>query len=311
MLASGHTPVCLVRQSYDPRSLAGLGVQILSGPWENDAFLRDAVSRAQAIVHSAAMLHIGWRNLEPSIETNVGITARLATLATQRGIRMVHVSTVDTLAAAHPSEPQTETSLEPAKPQCAYVVSKRLAESAVLQCVSKGLDAVIVNPGFMVGPWDWKPSSGQMMLALARRFIPLAPAGGCSVVDVRDVCRGILAALEKGRTGQRYILGGENVTYLELWTKISEIVGRHPPVARLFAPITWLAGGGGDIWARISGREGLLNSAAVRMGQMFHYYSSAKAIQDLKYSIGSYETALREAWDWFVQHQYAEAAKRN
>ena len=309
MLRSGVEPVCLVRSSHDPRTLADLNVPILSGSWENDAFLQHAVSNVDAIVHSAAMLHIGWRNVEASIETNVGLTARMSRLARGKGIRLVHVSTVDALAAAHPSRPQAETALMPAKPASAYVVSKRLAEEAILRDVEQGLDAVIVNPGFMVGPWDWKPSSGQMMLALSRRYMPLAPGGGCCVVDVRDVCHGILAALASGRTGQRYILGGHNVSYLDLWREISAVVGRRPPLARLFQPITWLAGGAGDFWARFSGREGLLNSAAVQMGQMYHYYSSEKAIRELNYSISSYQIALGEAWEWFVEHHYVRPSK--
>jgi nucleoside-diphosphate-sugar epimerase len=309
MLRTGVEPVCLVRFSSDQRTLAGLSVPIVSGPWENDAFLRQAVSQVDAIVHGAAKLHIGWRNVEESIDTNVGLTTRISKLALERGIRIVHVSTVDTLAAAGSSQPQDETALEPAKPACAYVISKRLAEAAILREVEQGLDAVIVNPGFMLGPWDWKPSSGQMILALSKGFIPLAPAGGCSVVDVRDVCRGILAALSSGRTGERYILGGSNIAYFDLWREISTVVGRRPPLARLFAPVTWLLGGGGDLWARISGREGLLNSATVRMGQMFHYYSSEKAIRELDYKIGSYQTALADAWDWFVDHQYVATPK--
>lgn len=307
MLRSGIDPVCLVRPSSNPRALADLPATVLSGPWENDSFLRQAVSQVDAVVHSAAMLHIGWRKLPESIETNVGLTERISRLAQESGIRIVHVSTVDTLAAARAGQPQIETAVEPAKPASVYVISKRLAEAAILRGVERGLDAVIVNPGFMVGPWDWKPSSGQMMLALSKRYVPLAPAGGCSVVDVRDVCRGILAALRSGRTGERYILGGHNVSYFDLWREITAIVGRRPPLARLFAPITWLAGGGGDWWTKFSGREGLLNSATVKMGQLFHYYSSDKAIRELNYSIGSYQSALADAWKWFVDHQYVVA----
>lgn len=129
------------------------------------------------------------------------------------------------------------------------------------------------------------------------------------MVDVRDVCGGILAALSSGRTGERYILGGSNVAYFDLWREISTVVGRRPPLARLFAPVTWLLGGGGDWWARISSREGLLNSASVRMGQMFHYYSSEKAMRELNYKISPYGTALADAWDWFVDHHYAAPAK--
>jgi dihydroflavonol-4-reductase len=137
MLRVGVDPVCLVRPGYDRRTLADLKVPILSGPWENEAFLRQAVSQVDAIVHSAAILHIGWSNVEKSIETNVGLTTRFSKLALGRGIRIVHVSTVDTLAAARPNEPLAETALEPSKPASAYVISKRLAEAAVLREVEQ------------------------------------------------------------------------------------------------------------------------------------------------------------------------------
>lgn len=305
MLQSGLSPICLVRPGFDPRALEGLRIPVVCGDWDDESFLKEVVARSDAIVHSAAMLHIGWRNVEQSIEVNAGLTGRFAKLARQRGIRLVHVSTVDALAASTADQPMTETAIEPAKPACAYVLSKRLAETEVLREVSAGLDGVIVNPGFMVGPWDWKPSSGKMMLALRQQYLPLAPAGGCSVVDVRDVCQGITAALARGRTGERYILGGHNTTYFDLWRSMSTVVGRRPPLGRLAAPITWFAGGAGDLAARVTGREGLLNSAAVRMGQMFHYYSSEKAGRELNYSIRPYEQGLEDAWQWFVENGYA------
>ena len=98
--------------------------------------------------------------------------------------------------------------------------------------ISLGLNAVIVNPGFMVGPWDWRPSSGEMMLAVAKQFVPFAPAGGCTVVDVRDVAEGVLSAVKHGRVGERYILGGENMDYLKLWTLMAKIAGSRPPQTR-------------------------------------------------------------------------------
>lgn len=305
MLRSGVEPICLVRPGYDPRTFAELDVKIIEGPWENVHFLRSAVQQADAVVHAAAKLHIGWHEVEESLLVNAGITARLAALALERRCRFIHVSTVDTLSPAQANRPEVETSLEPAKPECAYVVSKRQAEVEVLKAVRQGLDAIIVNPGFMVGPWDWKPSSGQMMLAIHRRYVPLAPAGGCCVVDVRDVCRGILASLHAGKTGQRYILGGQNVAYFELWREMASIVGRRPPMARLGAPLAWFVSAGSDSWARLTGREGLVNSAAIKMGQLFHFYSSEKAIRDFNYSISPYQPALTDAWNWFLEHRYA------
>jgi dihydroflavonol-4-reductase len=261
-----------------------------------------------AVIHAAAEVHIGWRQLAAAIETNAGITARLAALAAERRIRMIHVSTVDTLAAGRPGSLRDEESLEPAKPPTAYVVSKRIAERSVLEAVTRGLDGVIVNPGFMVGPWDWKPSSGQMILTLHQPFVLFAPRGGCSVVDVRDVARGILAALQRGRAGERYILAGHNVTYMELWTEISRVIGGRSPRLRLGPVNAWLAGAAGDVWGLVRGKEGLLNSAVIRMGQLYHYYSSEKAARQLGYSISPYQPALADAWAWLLQHGYVRHA---
>src|SRR5262249_116582 len=112
---------------------------------------------------------------------------------------------------------------------CPYVVTKREAERVVLERVAKGLDAVIVNPGFMLGPWDWKPSSGRMLLKIATGWALVAPPGANSYCDVRDVAEGIVAALERGRKGQRYILAGQTLTYMEALRIFARITGQRPP----------------------------------------------------------------------------------
>ena len=217
---------------------------------------------------------------------------------------MIHVSSVDALGTATEIEPGDENKLNPPNPACSYVVTKRESETAVILEVSNGLDAVIVNPGFMIGPNDWKPSSGAMMLALARQFIPFAPAGGCSVADVRDVADGIISAIVHGQTGQRYILGGQNMRYLELWRLMANVMERRPPRRRLPNWLANLTGRAGDLKTKLTGNEPPLNSAATQMGQMFHYYDSSKAEQELGYQIGSVENAVRDAWDWFKLHGY-------
>ena len=217
---------------------------------------------------------------------------------------MIHVSSVDALGLGSKEDIADETKLDPPKPACSYVVTKREAESAVVLELANGLDAVIVNPGFMVGPYDWKPSSGEMMLTLAKTFIFYAPAGGCSVVDVRDVADGIVSAIKHGRSGERYILAGENLSYFDLWTMMANAMNRRTPKKVLPDWIANTAGKVGDFWSRFLSEEATVNSAATQMGQLNHFYSSEKAKQELGYVIGSVEDAIHDAYDWFIANGY-------
>ena len=112
----------------------------------------------------------------------------------------------------------------------------------IRQAVQRGLQAMIVNPAFMLGPWDWKPSSGRMLLEVALRFSPAAPLGGVSICDVRDVAAGCLAALQRGQVGRQYILAGHNMTYFEAWKLFAEAAGRRGPWSQARPPLTTLIG---------------------------------------------------------------------
>ena len=302
---AGHEVTATLRHSSDPRPLDGWDVTKAIVDLNDASEIAPLVGQHDAVIHSAAMIHLGWSKIPESRNVNVGATKILAESARRHGIRMVHVSTVDALGQVDPDQPGDETRTEPPKPACAYVVSKREAEAVFLDQVRSGLDGVIVNPGFMVGPRDWKPSSGEMLLAIAKQYMPLAPAGGCSVADVRDVARGIRLALDHGVAGERYILGGHNVTYLELWTEMAKLVGRRPPIGKLPTWIAKIAGGVGDLAGRFMTTEPQLNSAVTAMGQIHHWYSSDKAIDQLGYQINDYLPALEESWKWFKERDYA------
>jgi dihydroflavonol-4-reductase len=208
------------------------------------------------------------------------------------------------LAAAVEGQLVCENEAEPPKPLSVYVASKREAEVVFREQVARGLDGLIVNPGFMIGPWDWRPSSGRMLITVARSFTPFAPSGGCSVVDVRDVACGILSACFHGRCGENYILAGENVTYFDLWRRMAEISGGRPPWYLIPPRINWLAGKIGDLKTAITGKESIVNSAATQMGALKHWYCSQKAIDQLGYRIGPVDDALADAWDWFRAYGY-------
>jgi dihydroflavonol-4-reductase len=305
LLDQGHQVLAPVRVSSDLRPLQDLQAETLPLNLLDPSEVNLALEAVDAIIHSAAQIHIGWRELESSRQANVETTRILANAARRRKIRMIYVSTVDTLAAADPLSVIDETQTEPMKIPSAYILSKREAESLMLQQVAQGLDGVIVNPGFMVGPRDFKPTSGKMMLMLWKQpILFFTPGGGCSVVDVRNVATGIANALGLARSGERYILAGENMSYRDLWRLMAKVMGRRPPVRAMRNPLAAAVGGVGDLLARGLGRELEINSASIRMGQMFHYYSSRKAEQELNYQITSTEAALADAWDWFREQKY-------
>ncbi|MGY8748749.1 MAG: NAD-dependent epimerase/dehydratase family protein [Pirellulales bacterium] len=299
LVEQGHSIVVTLRHSSNRRTLDGIPHESVNLDFEAPGDLSIAFENVDAVIHSAALIQIGWSKLALSRKINVEATARIAEMARRRNIRMVHISTIDALGMTTESEFGTETHLNPPKPGCSYVVSKREAETAVILEVANGLDAVIVNPGFMIGPYDWRPSSGEVMLTLKKQFMPFAPAGGCCVADVRDVADGVISALEHGNTGERYILGGINMSYFDLFQQMAAVMQCRSPKLKLPNWLASVVGKSGDLVGKIRGKEPSINSAATEMGQLFHYCDSEKAKQELGYRIGSVQDGLQDAWDWF------------
>jgi dihydroflavonol-4-reductase len=305
LVAEGHEVQLTLRPGAGGRALAGLKFDPVPGDLTNVERLLAESSDFDVLIHAAAMIQIGWSRLGESRQVNVTATERLAEFCRLKKRRMIHVSTVDTLAHAPDGRPRTESDREPCKPPISYVQSKREAEQKMLEQIEQGLDGIIIHPGFMLGPWDWKPSSGAMLLAIAGGPTPLAPAGGCSAVDVRDVADGILKAVDRGRRGERYILGGENLSYLELWQKMARAVGkRNGPRAKLPNWLAGIAGRVGDLAGNWMRQEPQVNSGATAMGQLQHFYSSEKAISQLGYRIGSLDDAIDDEWQFLVEYGY-------
>lgn len=304
LLDQNHSVTVAKRISSDPRTIDGLDVQSVDVELTDLAQVSPVVGEVDLVIHAAAMIQLGWSKLAQSRRVNVEGTRTIAEASRRNNVRMLHISSVDALAASDGQTPVTETDLEPSKPGCSYVLSKRESERALLEQVDKGLDGVILSPGFMVGPYDWRPSSGEMMLAIWNQWVPFSPAGGCSVADVRDVAAGVVSAIDHARTGERYILGGENLTYFDLWTQMATVMNRPRPK---FVLPNWLAetaGRCGDIVAKLRKEEPQVNSAATQMGQLFHWCDSTKAEQELGYRRQPVGIALDDAWAWFQQHGY-------
>jgi len=305
LLARGQRVRVLAREQSDPRPLAGLDVEIARGDIRDPAAVRRAFRDAERVIHCAARVHIGWSDPGLHQAVNVDGTRNVADTARSCGARMVHVSSVDALGAGSRENPADEDTAPGEHIACGYVVTKRAAERIVLEQVVRGLDAVIVNPAYMLGPWDWKPSSGRMLLAVARRGPLLAPPGGNDFCDVRDVSAGVLSAAERGRRGARYILGGQPLSYLEAWRIFAKVAGVRRPIGMLPRWMPWVAGRAGDAWGRLTGREPDINSAATAFSNVPHHFSAARARAELDYAIRPVEESVQAAWDWFRANRYA------
>jgi len=294
----------LVRERSDPRPLENLSVDIRYGDVRDPSAVRAACEGAQAVIHAAAMIHLGWTQLEAARQINVGGTRNVAEAARGVGARMVQVSSVDALGLGARDSPADEDSPQQGKIPCTYVVTKREADDVVRECISGGLDAVIVHPGFMLGPWDWKPSSGRMLLTVAKSFTPLAPTGGFSLCDVRDVAAGILSAWRQAPCGRSYILAGHNMRYLEAWRLFAEVGNGSAPWFCAGPLMRVLGGRIGDLRGRFSGREPDVNSAAVAMSSQYHYYRCDRAERELGYRCRPARETVADAWEWFRQYGY-------
>ncbi len=291
----------LCRPTTTPQALEGLAVDVVYGDINAQGAIDQAVAGCSAVIHCAAQIHIGWQRLEESRLVNVEGTRRLVHACLTHSARLVHVSTVDTLPTAtdvlHPVDEKTSEGI--ANVDCSYVRSKTEAERVVREAVARqGLDAVILHPGFMLAPYDWKPSSGRMMLEVHRAPLVVAPAGGCSLCDARDVARATVNSIQLGRCGEAYILAGDNLSYRQLWQEMLRTTGRQRQVLSLGA---WISVFGHLLdaayhWLPL--REGDVNGAAIAMGMLNHYYCSAKAERELNYQRRPRTETLTDAWQW-------------
>ncbi len=306
--AAGHQVRVLVRPTSSRRNLVGFDVEVFTGDLTEPATLARAIHGCRVLFHVAADYRL-W-SCDPRIlyRSNVEGTRHVLQAALEAGVeRVVYTSSVATLGIRPDHKPADEaTPATLADMVGHYKRSKYLAEEAVMRLICEtGLPVVIVNPSTPIGPRDLKPTpTGRMVLDAAAGRMPAYVDTGLNIVHVDDVAHGHLLAFERGQVGERYILGGTNMTLREILIKISAIVGRSAPKLRLphnlVLPIAYAA----ETWARMSGREPRLNVDGVRMAKKRMYFSSTKAARVLGYSPRSAEAALEDAVRWFKEQGY-------
>ena len=265
------------------------------------------VEDCDAVIHAAADTGL-WPSRSPGyINTNVVGTRNVMEAAMKAKLkRGIFVSTANALGFGTMNKPGTEDT-PPSFEQygIGYMETKYEAQQMVLrEAREHGYPFLVVNPTFMIGPRDYKPSSGRMVLAVAQGKVPGYPRGGKNYVYVGDAAKAIANALEMGRPGECYILGNENLTYQQMFTKVAEIVGVKPPKLAIPPLATKAFGMLGTITGNIFKVTPKVSYKMARVSCDGHYFSAQKAVTELKMPQTPIETAIKECYEWFKANGY-------
>jgi dihydroflavonol-4-reductase len=298
LLERGYTVRALVRAASRAPELA---VECVTGDLRDAASVERAVSGCGLVFHVAADYRLWAADPGELYCSNVDGTRHVMEAARKAGVeRVVYTSTVGCIGIPHGGigDESQPVALEDMAGD--YKRSKFLAERVVLEYARAGLPVVIVNPTAPVGDHDVKPTpTGKIVLDFLNGGMPAFIDTGLNVVDVRDTAEGHLLACERGRDGERYILGSENLTLAQIFQKLAAITGRKAPRMRLPYLVAYCAGACSTAWAGVTGKPPRVPLDAVRMARKKMWVTHEKARRELGFQPGPAEAALRRAVEWF------------
>jgi dihydroflavonol-4-reductase len=302
LAATGRRVRGVVRQSSPADNLKDFPGELVEADLRDARAVSQVMTGARELFHVAADYRLWARDPEEIVRNNLAMTNAVMMAALHAGVgRIVYTSSVATLLP-DPTGPADETrAARPEQATGTYKRSKVVAERLVEEMVAcDGLPAVIVHPSTPIGPRDVRPTpTGRILVEAASGRMPAYVDSGLNLVHVDDVATGHILAAEKGRIGERYILGGQDATLAQLLADIAGLTGRKPPTLALprgpIFPLAWLA----ERWAGVTGREPFLTLDSLRMAKHRMFYSSAKAERELGYHARPYGEALHDALDWF------------
>ena len=295
----------LARAGSDRRNLQGLNVDVVEGDLTKPETLLPACDGCDALFHVAADYRLWAPDPSELYRANVDGTRAILEAAKRAGVpRIVYTSSVATLGIPKDGTPGSEITPVSVNDMIGhYKRSKFLAEEEVRKFAAAGLPVVIVNPSTPIGPHDIKPTpTGRVVRDAMNGRLPAYVDTGLNVVHVDDVAQGHWLAFERGVVGERYILGGFNLSLREMLTEIADIAGRSPPKIRLPHGVVMPIAYASEAWARLTGMNPIATVEEVRMSKKRMFFTSAKAERELGYSARPARLALEDAVRWFGQH---------
>ncbi len=303
LVERGHSVRALIRSSS---KIHELDVEPAVGDLRDRASVERAVAGCGVVFHVAADYRLWAADSSELYRSNVDGTRNILAAARSANVeRVVYTSTVGCVGVPQDGIGDEESAVSIDNMKGAYKRSKFMAEQVALEFASAGFPVVIVNPTAPVGDHDIKPTpTGKIVLDFLKGEMPAFIDTGLNVVDARDVALGQLLACERGRAGERYILGAENLTLAQILQKLAAITGRKAPTIRLPYAVAYAAGIVSTAWARVSGIPPRAPIDAVRMARKKMFVSHAKAARELGFQPGPADGALARAVEWFQANGY-------
>jgi dihydroflavonol-4-reductase len=311
LAAQGAELRLLVRPTSRLDNIADLRAETAMGDLRNPESLKKAMAGCEFVFHVAADYRLWVRDPEQMYLSNVEGTRALIQAAQQSGIRrVIYTSSVATMGFTRDGHVAGEDSPVSLKDMVGhYKRSKFMAEQIALEAGNNGANVVVVNPTTPIGEYDIKPTpTGRIVVDFLKRKFPAYVDTGLNLADVKEVARGHLLAMEKARPGQRYILGGENLTLKQILDKLALLTGLPTPTMKVpHAVAMGFAVFDQFFTGKVLGKEPRATIDAVKMGRKKMFASSAKAERELGYKVMPVEDALHRAIDWFQAHGYVES----
>jgi dihydroflavonol-4-reductase len=302
LVARGDRVRALVRDNADITALRGIDCEIVRGDVRDLDSLKNPLRGCDEAYHVAADYRLWVIDEAPMYASNVDGTRNLINAAHEAGVaRIIHTSTVGALGIPHGASGREDTPVTLDKMVGPYKRSKFMAEGVALEAAKNGAPVIVVNPSTPIGPLDYKPTpTGRMIVDFLNRRMPAYLDTGLNLVGVEDCARGHLLAAERGRIGEKYILGGENLTLAEFFTRMAKLAGLPAPKIRIPYAVAFGFALGAEAFARtVTHKPPRASLTEVRMARKKMFFDSSKAKSELGYSPGPVDPAIKRAIDFF------------
>lgn len=303
LLDRGYTVRALLRSGCTTTTLDSLAVERVTGDLRDRAAVVRAAEGCRYIIHAGAMASVNPARDKAVWDVNLNGTENVLRAARLTDVeRLVYVGTANVFGFGTKEQPGDETNAYTGgRYGLDYMDSKQAATQRVLQ---SGVPSVLVHPTFMLGPFDYKPTSGALLLGLYKGQLLGIPAGGKNYVHVSDVATATINGLTKGSTGEQYILGNQNLDYAEAFRLMADVMGCRVPAFSVPKSLARIIGQFGDLQYRLTGQPARLNPAMVAVANDGHYFNPQKAINELQLPQTPIRDAILDAFNWFRTNGY-------
>jgi len=308
LVARGETVRVLMRPSSNNRAISDLSLEYVTGDLRDAASLERAMKDVKRVFHVAADYRLWARKPQEIYDSNVGGTKNVLAAAKNAGVeQLVYTSTVATIAVDRPNLPNEATDARLEEMIGHYKRSKWMAEQEVLQAAKEGLAAIVAMPTTPLGPWDWKPTpTGKIILDFLNGKMPGYVETGLNFVGAEECAAGHLLVAEKGKAGERYLLGAENLTLKELLEMIAEITGLSAPGMKIPHTVALGVAYVDTAFSRLLGKEPQIPVEGVKIAQHKMFVDCSRARHELGFAPGPVVAALQRAVRWYQANGYVK-----